>query len=237
MLIGPQVAFVDDVESQITEIKNALAVRHAGTIFFDARPDKMKPPDEPINSIEILFLDLYYNSSTDFDVDKAAQWVQDIIPENKKYTLVIWSRDTQNHTKELLEVLAECNLTPNHLEEWQKTDHGIDISGKLSVLINQISMVSEEIVLGEIIAIEEDGVLIRCRLGQVQPAFQVRKFDLDLLAGVDNYKVGCFVRIHLYTKPGARMIDIFGVNEDLTELFEEPDFFEGLEDNSFFIDG
>jgi len=235
-MIGPQVAFVDDVESQIASIKDELIERHTGIIFFDARPDVMNPPERPIETIEILFLDLFYNSSV-FDPEKAAQWVQDIIPENKKYTLIIWSRDTQNHTDELLEVLDEFNLTPTYLEEWQKTDIDLDIPTKLKTLINQVSTVSEESILGEIIQIEDDGVLIRCRLGVEPPTFQVRKFDKQLLSSF-SFEVGTFVKIQITTtKLGARLIDFYLIKDDLTELFEEPDFFEGLEGNSFFLEG
>jgi len=34
MLIGPQVAFVDDIEHEITPLEEALRKRHAGTVFF-----------------------------------------------------------------------------------------------------------------------------------------------------------------------------------------------------------
>lgn len=239
--IGPQVAFVDDVKTQITPLKKLLDGKHAGTVFFDARPDHTTYPSEPLETVKLLFLDLFYNSSN-FDPSLPAQWVEKIIAPNTKYTLVIWSNDTHEKDR-LLNLLADINLTPTRVESWQKTDKEYqpdklpEVVDRLLGRIEREESITAEILSGEVIDISTDGVSINCRLNEDQPTFQVRRFDRELLANVSDLKPGTFVRICIYSKPGARLIDIFEENRDLSAEFEQPDFFKDLEGNAFFIQG
>ena len=240
MLIGPQVAFVDDIESEIKPLDKVLKELNTGTVFFDATPARNKFPAKPLETVKLLFLDLYY--APKFDATLSAQWVQSIIAPNTKYTLVIWSKDT--HQKdELLEILDEIELTPAQTVAWQKTDFDLakhSFTTMVNDLIGNIAdekLIEEDILYGEILEINDDGVIINCRLNDAKPTFQVRRFDKGLLANVQNLNVGTIVRIHIYTKPGARLIDIFEEKKDKSELFEQPDFFKGLEGNSFFTEG
>ncbi|MFC0513110.1 hypothetical protein ACFFGT_02825 [Mucilaginibacter angelicae] len=238
MIIGPQVAFVDDIENQITPLKNILQDLNTGTIFFDARPELAAFPVKPVESVKLIFLDLYYKA--DFDAEIPAQWVSTIIPKNARYYLVIWSKDT-HHRDDLLSVLNQIDVPPTYVEAWQKTDFPPDFNfkGKVTDLIKKISdeeTINGEVIYGEIVDVEDDGVLINCCINTEKPTYQVRRFDMDLLAKVTKLEIGTYVRIHLYTKPGSRLVDIFEETKDLKTLFDTPDFFRGLEGNAFFIE-
>jgi hypothetical protein len=238
MIIGPQVAFVDDIENQITPLKNILQDLNTGTVFYDARPELAAFPAKPVESVKLLFLDLYYKA--DFDAEISAQWVSKIIPQNARYYLVIWSKDT-HHKDDLLNTLNMIDLPPTYVEAWQKTDFpaNFNFENMVTGLIKKISdeeAIQGEIIYGEIVDIEDDGVLINCCINTEKPTFQVRRFDTDLLAKVTKLEIGTYVRIHLYTKPGSRLVDIFEETKDLKNLFDTPDFFKGLEGNAFFIE-
>ncbi len=237
--IGPQVAFVDDIESQIKPLNKVLTSDiHAGTIFFDASPELNRFPEKPLETVKLLFLDLHYKGP--FDAYLSAQWVTRIIPPNTKYSLIIWSKDT-DRKDELLNVLKENDLLPAYIDAWQKTDYDLkadDFSGKIKQLIEDISyeeIIDEEIVLGEIIDIEEDGLLVNCLLDEKHPTFQVRKFDTGLFGNID-IKKGGFVKICINTQPGTRKIEIFNEVSNLSDRFKVPDFFKGLEGTAFFIE-
>ncbi|GAO44132.1 hypothetical protein [Flavihumibacter petaseus] len=237
-VIGPQVAFVDDIESEITPIKIEINRLDASTIFFNAKPEETKFPPQPYDTVKILFLDLYYKR--DFDAEISAQWVKTIIPKNSEYTLVIWSKDT-HHTTELLEMLNRLDLKPTHVEAWQKTNfnlHTHNFNKDINRLINTISSekINEEIIYGEVLEIEEDGLLVNCLLDVDNPAYQVRRFDNELFGKVEKKEVGTFVRICIYTKSGSRLINIFEEQSDMSAAFKRLDFFKGLEGNTFFIE-
>lgn len=239
MNIGPQVAFVDDIKTQMEPLDNILQKLNTGTVFFNAQPDANAFPKETLSTIKLLFLDLYYKN--DFDADVSAEWVASIIPPNQKYALVIFSKDT-HHEGELISVLQKIDLSPQYVEAWQKTDYpeNFDFSNKVSSLLDKLSdreNIEEEIVFGEIIEIEEDGILVNCRLTMENPTFQVRRFNSNLISNIDNVSVGTYLKIRIFTKPGAMLIDIFEEKTDRSNLFKAPDYFSGLENNSFFKEG
>lgn len=240
MLIGPQVAFVDDIKAQIQPLEDAVNELHTGSIYFDASPEKSNFPTSPLESVEILFLDLlYYNH---FDVELSAQWVTKIIPEKSKYTLVIWSKDTDD-VGQLLSLLDEINMTPTAHYTWQKTDFNLmedNFKSKMEGLIRDVSYrdhIAQESFIGEVVDIEDEAVLVNCRISSDPVVFQVRRFDKDVLGNISNVKIGTYLMINVYTKPGARMIDVFELKRDMTKEFEVQDFFKGLEGGAFFIEG
>jgi hypothetical protein len=209
-------------------------------VFFNATPHQNKFPEKPIETVKLLFLDLYYKA--DFDPELSAQWVQSIIPPNTEYVLVIWSKDT--HKKDaLLEILDYLELKPTYVEAWQKTDfdlknHNFDenVNSLLATVSGEPYYV-EDVLFGEVIDVTDEGVFINCRLNDQHPTYQVRKFDWKLLENIENIKRGVVVRIHICSKPGARRIDVFEEKKDRSVFFEQPDFFKGLEGNAFFIEG
>ncbi len=239
-MIGPQIAFVDDIQGDIALLENAAQTLHAGTIYFNAAPESSEFPDKPLETVEVLFLDLYYSSS--FDAEVSAQWVESIIAPNSNYTLIVWSKDT-HEVNQLLRVLDGLDLTPAHFEAWQKTDFDLkktDFTEKISHLFSSISNKAPytvDRIWGQVIEVHPNEVYINCLLNEQQPTFQQRRFDTKLLGNLENLEPGMFVKIIIYSKPGARRIDILEEKKDLTQLFEQPDFFKGLEGNSFFIAG
>ncbi|HEY4288003.1 MAG TPA: hypothetical protein VGN00_12950 [Puia sp.] len=240
MSFGPQVAFVDDIKSEIIPLERVLQQQHTGTIFFDAAPERSKFPEKTYDSIKVLFLDLYY--SAQFEAYISAQWVKSIIPPNSNYALIVWSKDTHK-TNELLEILNTLERKPAYVETWQKTEFDLNshnFTDNINYLLSQLSnkvYEEEDIFLGQILEVAEDGVYINCRLNSEKPTFQVRRFDYKLLEGIRNCAPGTFVRINISSTPGARKIVISEEKEDRSKYFEQPDFFNGLEGNSFFIQG
>ncbi len=236
MTIGPRVAFVDDVEAQIMPLDEAVRDLKAGSIFFNATPEYAVFPDAPLDTVKLLFLDLYYKK--EFDAEMSANWVRKIIPVDTPYELIIWSKDT-DEAVQLLPILEKIHLTPSKVDYWQKNEY-TDIEklkAKVYDLTKQIpnyEQITQEDFIGEVLDIEDDGVLINCNLKFGHPVFQVRKFDLDLLSKVHDLKPGKFVKIIVYTKPGARLVDIIEDREDRQHLFQIPDYFKGLEGSLFF---
>lgn len=239
MEIGPQVAFVDDIQLQIEPLENVINDLHAGSIFFNATPEASNFPPKPIESIQLLFLDLHYGTIK-FDPYRCAQWVTSIVPPNTKYTLIVWSKDT--HEKDsLLAVLAELDFYPTYFDAWQKTDYDLkkfNFESKIKELIASISGTkkSTDILFGQIMDIEEDGYLINCLLNLKNPTFQVRKFDNELFENLHDLQAGNFVKISISTEPGIRKIEVFKEVNDLSEKFLTIDYFEELKDTAFFID-
>ena len=79
MTVGPRVAFVDDIESQITSLDEAVRDMKAGSIYFNANPEYAVYPDAPLDTVKLLFLDLYYSKDFDAEVSfmtSAIGWVR-----------------------------------------------------------------------------------------------------------------------------------------------------------------
>lgn len=239
MSVGPRVAFVDDIEAQILPLDEVVRDMKAGSIFFNANPEYAVFPESPIETIKLLFLDLYYKK--DFDPEMSAQWVQSIIPKNSQYDLIIWSKDT-DEVDALLPILEKIQVTPASVDKWQKNKHTDPklIREKVSEATNKIpyyEQITQEDFFGEIIEVKKDGVLINCKVSPDSPVFQVRKFDTELVSNLSKIEKGVFVKIIMYSKPGGRLIDIAEERQDRSQLFEIEDYFKGLEGSPFFIGG
>ncbi|HYG40491.1 MAG TPA: hypothetical protein VD908_17805 [Cytophagales bacterium] len=237
MSVGPRVAFVDDIEAQITQLDMVVRDLKAGSIFFNANPEFAVFPESPIETVKLLFLDLYYKK--DFDPEMPAQWVESIIPKDTQYDLVIWSRDT-DQVDSLLDILDKLKLKPNHIELWQKnhfTGQEELLRKKVSEITRRIpsyEQITQDDFFGEIVSVEDDGVLINCKISSSDPVFQTRKFDRELVSNLSELKTGVFVKISIYSKPGARLIDVVEEKQDRSDLFQVQDYFEGLENTAFF---
>jgi len=239
MILGPQVAFIDDEENQIIPLEKAINNFNTGSIFVNASPESKNYPPKPIESIKLLFLDLHYGAIK-FDPYISAEWVSRIIAPNTKYILIIWSKDTDKKEK-LLAVLAETQLYPTYIEAWQKTEFNFetfDFNSKIDQLIRSTSDNKKiaNIIYGQILEIEEDGILINCLLDLKKSTFQVRKFDHELFNGIKDLEIGSFIRISISTELGTRQIEVFKEVKDLSQKFLAIDYFEGLKDTAFFIE-
>jgi hypothetical protein len=238
MSVGPRVAFVDDIESQITELDAVVRDLQAGSIFFNANPEFAVFPETPIETVKLLFLDLYYTK--EFQPEISAQWVKSIIPKKSNYELVIWSRDT-DEVDRLFPILEKIELKPTSVEVWQKsTTKPEEIRSRINELTLKLpnyEKIKQEDFYGEIIEVGDDGVLINCKINIEPAVFQVRKFDLDLVSNIANLVNGTFVKIITYTGSGARLIGVFEERQDRSEIFVIEDFFKGLQGGAFFLEG
>lgn len=240
---GPQIAIVDDRRKEIQSIETLLDSYNIGYRYFNADPAEAIYPKAPIETIELIFLDLYYSTgfNSEFDPYLCAQWIDMIVPTNKMYYLVVWSRDSDK-TSRLLEVLHEIEKPPIWTDTRQKSDYQSDESGynaeKLladieGVMRTNIRKQIDEF-YGEILAIEEDHVLVNCLLDKSRPAFQIRRFDLSPFRDIIQLTQGAFVLIRVTTRPGSRTFEFLNEPKDLSDLFRRENIFKGVEDTPFF---
>ncbi|QQT32871.1 hypothetical protein I6I99_10025 [Sphingobacterium multivorum] len=234
--LGPQVAIIDDVHEEVALMEKALADLNVGFEFFSAKIEENNYPEKPIDSIQLIMLDLYYKN--DFDPEICGQWINSIIGDNQKYNLLVWSKDT-HEVDYLISTLEAIGRKPEDYRKWQKTDFdlkGGDFLELVRGLVSEINYqnITEEVIKGEIIEVGDDFVLINCLIDEKYPTFQVRRFDKELLANIRDITNGRFVRIQIFSKPGARLFNFFEEIDDHREIFEQKDVFKGLEGSSFF---
>ena len=235
--LGPQVAIIDDNREEVIPLERVLEELKVGFHFFSAKIEEDNYPEAPLRSVELVLLDLYYNHGG-FDPEICAQWILSIIGDNQKYNLLVWSKDT-HEVDRLNKTLEQVERKPEHVAIWQKTHFDLsnhDFKKDMLDLVSNINseQIEEEVIKGEIVEVAEDFVLINCLIDQYTPTFQVRRFDIDLLANINNLTIGSFVKIQIFTKPGARLFNFF---EDLTDhsaTFKQEDIFKGFENSSFF---
>lgn len=112
---------IDDKKEEVEGILRRYQEEGIGTKFFNADlvygDDK---PDSPYSNVNLIYLDLYYQD--EFDVDLCTGWIEELIPENSFYILVIWSKDT-HHKAEILDDLKSNNRKPYLCLTKQKTDY------------------------------------------------------------------------------------------------------------------
>jgi len=238
---GAQVAIVDDKPNEVLEIQRNLKDRNVGYTFYDATPNKVSYPDKPIGTLDTIFLDLHYGERgvRDFDEYKPANWINRLVPENHKYFLVAWTLDTDDFVK-VLTLLSQLNKTPYAFFAAQKNRYQQGNTYDIERLFSDIERTQNEIktitnVKGQIIALEEDKVIVKCRVSNDKPIFQVRRFDLELFnKGSLKPEINSFINIQISTEPGIRTIELFMTNEDLKDYFEVNDFFKDLNDPKLF---
>jgi hypothetical protein len=239
---GAQVAIVDDKPEEVYKIQENLTRRNVGFNFYDASPEKKVYPEKPMESIETVFLDLHYGERglKNFDPFSPAQWISKLIPKNHKYFLVAWTLDTDDFIS-VLSLLSELNIAPYAFFSAQKNDYQIEGNDyDVEKLLNDIEKTQENIknveeIPGQIIALEEDKVLIKCRVSKDKPIFQVRRFDLELFNDSSlKPELNGFINIQITTEPGIRTIEIFSENNSkMKELFEIEDYFKDFTNSKF----
>ncbi|WP_298497661.1 hypothetical protein [uncultured Algibacter sp.] len=238
---GAQVAIVDDKPEEVYKIQENLESLHVGYNFFDATPANATYPEKPIETLDTIFLDLHYGEKTikQFDPYQPAAWVNKLVSTNHKYFLVAWTLDTDDFFA-VLKVLSELNKSPYAFFAAQKNQYTQeDSSYNIEKLFLDIQAVQNEIktvdtIPGQIIHIEEDKVLIKCRISPDKPIFQVRRFDLELFDNKNlKPEINIFINIQITTEPGIRTIELFKTNDNLKGLFEVEDYFKDFNNSKF----
>jgi len=241
-IFGEQVAIVDDMPEEVRNLQENLKLRNVGFNYYNAAPHKNAYPDKPIETIDTIFLDLHYGvrGLQNFEPFSPVQWIKKLVPKNHKYFLVAWTLDTDDFIA-VLSLLSEFNIAPYAFFSAQKNDYQIEGNEyDVDKLFNDIekkqdSIKKVEVIAGQIIALEEDKVLVKCRVSKDKPIFQVRRFDLELFDDRSlEPKLNGFINIQITTEPGIRTLEIFNMNDsNMKELFEIEDYFKDFTNSKF----
>lgn len=237
--LDPRVLIIDDLEKDTTSIQDALKERYVGFKFIDASPDKFKAPEKPFKGVELIFLDLYYNDR--FDPEICANILQTSLAPHTNYTLVVWSKDT-HQAQEVIDELTTIKLAPYQFLAKQKTDfHRGEDRYDIEQLLNQINQETEEFIKteelrGEIMVIDEDSVIIDCFINanEHEKIIQLRRFDREPFEKAVDLRVGGYIAITITTKPGSKIFEFSGIDEDLSYLFSKDDLFNDEDLNTYF---
>jgi hypothetical protein len=230
---GPVIAIVDDRKEEVQGIIDYLTSQNIGCKYFNADIDENNSPEGHISSVELVFLDLYYSSA--FDPYQCAQWIDDIVPKNKQYELVVWSRDC-HRTEELLEVLIEINKFPRFYTTKQKSEEYDTPEGVYKLLedikseINEVKKLKVDEFYAEIIDFSDDYVVLNCLLDQNRGIYQIRKFDKTPLENFEVFEIGRYLIIKTTTNKGERLFEFIEQFEDLSSFFEQKNIFEKFKD-------
>lgn len=235
--LGPQVAIVDDRKEEVNSILKVLDDLSIGNRFFMADSIEPQYPDSPLLNVDLVFLDLFYSTAfgTRFEPEACLEWINRIVPPGKEYALVVWSRDT-DHTEELMEVMKSSHSPiPLLVETKQKNLYQIgDGEYDIKRLLREVNLKIEEYKKpavmefhGQVIELEDDHVLIKCLMDEVNPTFQVRRFDAAPLSHIALSK-GTFLKIKITTLAGSRKWEFIQDNRDLKQMFEQEDHFSKI---------
>lgn len=243
--LGPQVGIVDDKPEEIFSIQNTLDSLHVGNTFFKVDFTEPKYPEKPIDTIQLLFLDLHYNENygAAFDPYFCINWINKIVPKGQVYTLVVWTRDAGN-AHELDELMKEVGVGvpyPSRFEVKVKPDYqtGKDPIRRLldEVGVEYIEYADYEditekkdVIFGQVIDIEDDSIFINCLVSENPNIFEVRSFDTAPFRDFANLKSDDYIKIQIATKPGSRRFEFFHELEDMSERFAPTDPFAEFKD-------
>lgn len=229
---GPQIAIVDDKIEEVQGIWDYLTSQNIGFKFYNADIVEDNKPIKPIESVELIFLDLYY--LPEFDAYLCAEWINSIIPENKLYELVIWSKDSHK-TDELIQVLIEINKSPRYYLTKQKSDYQEEKGIKLlleeiETEISLIKDINKEEFLCEIIDIENEYIVLNCLIDEKKGFFQIRKFEISPLKHFISLEIGNYLILKVTTSLGQRLFEYIEQFEDYSYLFNQKNIFGKFKD-------
>ncbi|GAB2828527.1 hypothetical protein [Ferruginibacter profundus] len=229
---GSQVAIIDDNYQDAQPIEDAFNNLNVGNQYFKVDYIQPKYPGHPLGNVKLVFLDLYYDEGygADFNPYWCAEWLKHIVPEGRKYTLVVWSKDIRL-TNILLQTIVEVGAPyPSVLDRKSKPDYLKDnIQDNIEKMLGELGIKLKEIEIdihefhGKILEIEDDAVLINCLINEDPKVFEIRRFDLLPFQDHIDLKIGNFVHIKITTKPGSRTIDFSNVQDNLSNKFTKPD--------------
>jgi hypothetical protein len=244
--LGPTVAIVDDMPTEINSLEEALTHRNVGHQFFKVDIASPEFPSKPISTVQLVFLDLHYNNlfGANFDPYLCCDWLKSIIPEKHRYALIVWSKD-KDLTEELVEVMKITETPmPFFVDTKQKDKYRTDLHKyNIDKLLAELNISVEETVeqtieeyFGRIVEVEDGSVLINCLLSEKPPTFEVRRFDRKPFAGYIEPVKGMFLQIRVSTKPGVKTFEFSEEPNNRSELFKQDDDFEDIGDLSFLKD-
>jgi hypothetical protein len=227
MDFGPQIAIVDDRPDEVQGIFNYLKSLNIGFEFYNADIIEQNYPKVPLETVELIFLDLYY--SEDFEPYQCAKWIDDIVPEDKQYELVIWSKDS-HRTHELMAVLVEINKVPRFHITKQKSDYNKEngikqLLEEIKTEFKEVKELKVDIFISEIIYISDDFIILNCLLDKEINFFQIRKFEKTPMIHFKNFEVGTFLKVKITTSTGERNIEFIEQFDDHSEIFEQKNIF------------
>ena len=234
-LFGPKVAIVDDRPEEVAGIIDFMEENKVGYQYFNADIIENNYPLTTIESVELVFLDLYYSSK--FDPYQCAQWIDHIIPSKQLYELIVWSKDS-NKTDEVISVLNHIEKTPRIVLTKQKNNFQ-DAEG-ISRLIAEIkedfqeNRKETEEFIAEIIEISENFVVLNCLLDSETEFYQIRRFEKSPLSHFTNLKTGGFMIVRITTEPGERKFEFIEDFSDHSKLFEQKNIFLKFKDSPLF---
>jgi hypothetical protein len=229
---GPQIAIIDDRPDEVQGIMDYLGAQNVGYQYFNADITEAAYPQQPLESVELIFLDLYYSAK--FDPDQCAQWVDEIVPENRQYELIIWSKDS-HRTEEVIDTLLKINKAPRVFDTKQKSDYqdANGIEQLIKEVKEKISQARIEEFIGEILDIQDDCVIIDCLIDEENEIFQKRRFEIEPFKNFINLKKEIYITIKVITKAGSISYEFLNNPYDEKEKFSKDGLFDGIDENSF----
>ena len=238
---GPQIAIIDDRPDQVEPIIRALKDQEIGCLYFNAAIDQDRHPRHPIDSIETIFLDLFYQEGLrDFDAELCAGWINSIVPAKHNFNLVIWTKDS-NYVDPLLETLELIHRKPIFHYPAQKNHYMVNGAFNINRLFSDLETSYRSFyptrikdIHGEIVDIQNDHVLVNCLLDRENPVYQVRRFERELVEHSPiDFRIGSFLVIRTTTSPGKKVFEFINEPEDLRKEFEQVDYFSQFKDTPF----
>lgn len=240
-LSDPKVLLIDDVEAEISDIRDALNQRNIITEFVNASPEKLTEREHQLESVELIFLDLYFNTGFNAQIapDICVQIVKQAIKEGKEYYLVIWSKDA-DEAQEVLNLLEHYGVSPvktliRKKGDYQVGKHKYDIDRLFEELNSEFSDITATVeeIDGQILDLQDDCVIIDCLLDHDSKTFQKRRFEILPFKNIKNLNTGNFITIRIITKPGSKLYEFYNNSKNLKNLFSKEDLFDGIDENSF----
>ena len=112
---------------------------------------------------------------------------------------------------------------------------GTDVRGFSGQISPDLYYRSKVTMLGQILELRAEKVVINCLIDPATRAFEVRRFEREILEGAVNLKLGAFLEINIYTKPGERKIVFKSIpSKGNEEIFHTEEIFGELIGSTLF---
>ncbi len=235
LALGTKIAIVDDNDDDATPLEVELNKLSISNHYYNVDIFDPHYPAQPLKDVEMVFMDLYFvtDFGVQFDPFACTEWLRRIVPYGQKYILVVWSRDADDYTDELLAAMARIDITMPYFtdsrskQRYRNKDNSFDVPRLLDDVgarLKEIPTGSYDY-FGQILEVDEiyQEVLINCLMDEDKNVFEVRRFDLHLFDNFLKPTPEQFIRIKITNKPGSSTIDFLEENADLSEKFIKTD--------------